>query len=184
MNLIDEAESLMLYQFRDATKLKSLLHSLINPLQSIADNIDHFSDGFHIGELAGHWLDVLGGMVGQSRIDMSDEDFRTWIKIRIKLNRCHGTPDELLSILKLLIGNDYPLTLAEHKPKDVVFIFLAPLKIPPRLVFSLIKVATPMCLKHHFINATIEKPFTLGVSSFAASRFADFFEEGFSYGRI
>ena len=175
MNLVEEAESLMLHQFKNAPKLKGLLRSLIQPLQTIADGVDHFSQGVHIDELSGHWLDILGGIVGQQRSGMTDEDFRTWLKIRIMLNRCNGTHEELLSILRLLLGSDYPLTLAEHKPKDVVFVFSAPLQTIAEAAFSLIKEAAPLGLKHHFINASVRNPFRFDATPFSQAQFADFF---------
>ena len=175
MTLAEEAESLVLYQFKDAPKLKGLLRSLVQPMQSIADGIEHFSDGLHIDEVSGHWLDVLGGLVGLMRSGMSDADMRTWIKIRVMLNRCQGTPEELLSILKLLLGQDYPLALAEHRPNDVVITLFAPLRVSADTVFALIKRASPLGLKHHFINATQGKPFRLDETSFLQSQFADFF---------
>lgn len=180
MRLAEEAESLLLYQFKDAPRLKGLLRSLIQPLQSIADDICHFSEGLHIDEVSEHWLDILGELAGQKRSGMSDNDMRSWVKIRIMLNRCHGTPEELLIILKLLLGHDYQLTLAEHKPKDVVLVFFMPLKIKAKTVFALIKKASPLGLKHHFINAAVEKPFRLDEESFLQSQFADFFKEDFS----
>ncbi len=178
MKIVEEAESLMLYQFKDAPKLKGLLCSLIQPLQVIADGVEHFSHGVHIDEVSGHWLDVLGGIVGQSRSGMSDKDFRTWLKIRVMLNRCNGTPEELLSIIKLLLGSDYPLTLAEHKPKDIVMVFLAPMRIPSPTVFSLIRNASPLGLRHHFVNASVNSPFQLDKSAFSSAQFAEFFHRG------
>lgn len=177
MRLVDEAESLLLYQFKDAPKLKNLIRSLVMPLETIVEDIEALGDGLHIDEASGHLLDMLGRIIGQPRAGLSDEDFRRWLKLRINLNRCHGTPEELFGILKLLLGADFQVTMTEHRPKDVVFTFFVPLKISKRIVFSLLQEASPICIKHHFINATTEKPFTLGVSSFAASQFADFFKE-------
>jgi hypothetical protein len=54
VTLVEEAESLLLYQFKDAPRLKGLLRSLIQPLQPLADGIEHFSQGLHIDELSCH----------------------------------------------------------------------------------------------------------------------------------
>jgi hypothetical protein len=114
-------------------------------------------------------------MVGQPRSSMNDDEMRAWIKIRIKLNRCNGTPEELLSILSLLLGHNYSLTLMEYPPRDVVFMFFGPLTMPPEAVFSLIKRASPPGFKRHFINAAFKMPFQLDTSAFLPSQFADFF---------
>jgi hypothetical protein len=175
VKLIEEAEELMLYQFKDAPKLKGLLRSLVQPLQSVADGVEHFSQGIHFDEVHGYWLDVFGGIVGQSRLGMSDADMRVWIKIRIILNRGNGTSEEVISIIRLLCGPDYPLTITEYHANEVVFTFFAPLITPPETVFSLIKQASSPGFKHHFVNAAISNPFQLDTTSFLSSQFADFF---------
>src|SRR5690606_21245162 len=125
--------------------------------------------------VSGNLLDILGRMVGQSRSGMKDEDFKTWLRIRIKLNRCYGTPEELLTISTLLLGQNYSITLTEYQPNDVIFVFFDELKIPYKTVFSLIKTASPLGLRHHFIDANGENPFRLDNSAFSSSQFAEFF---------
>jgi hypothetical protein len=184
MKLADEAQSLLLYQFKEAKKLKGLIASLVSPLHTIANGIDHFREGLHIHEISGQWLDILGGIVGQPRSGMSDEEYRKWLKIRIKLNRCHGTPEEVINIVRLLCGNGYPLKITEYLLNDVVFGFFAPFNTPPAAVFSLIKKASPPGFKQHFVDATQEKPFQLDKVPFSKSQFADFFQEDFIHERI
>lgn len=178
MKLVDEAESLLLYQFKDAPRLRGLVRSLIMSLQFIADDIAALSDGIHIDTASGNLLDILGRIVGQPRSGMSDDDFKTWLKIRIKLNRCNGTPEELLTILELLLGKNYSITLTEYQPNDAVFVLFDALSISPETVFSLIKTASSPGLRHHFIDANKANPFRLDNSTFSSSQFAEFFRRG------
>jgi hypothetical protein len=173
-----------IYQFKEAKKLKGLIASLVSPLHTIANGIDHFREGLHIHEISGQWLDILGGIVGQPRSGISYEEYRKWLKIRIKLNRCNGTPEEIITIIRLLCGPAYPLKITEYKINDIVFNFFAPLNTSPAAVFSLIKKASPPGLKHHFVDATQEKPFQLDETPFLKSQFADFFQEDFIHDRI
>ncbi len=181
MKLVDEAESLLLYQFKDAARLKGLVRSLVAPLQAIADAIDSLSEGIHIDAVSGNLLDILGRLVGQSRSGMNDDDFKTWLRIRIKLNRCNGTPEELLNILRLLLGETYSVTLIEYQPNDIVIVFFDAFKISSETVFSLIKKASPLGLRHHFIDANRENPFQLDNSAFSSAQFAEFFSIGVSH---
>lgn len=184
MKLVDEAESLLLYQFKDAKRLKNLMRSLVMPLETIANDIETFSDGLHIDEASGHLLDVVGKVIGQPRACMGDEDFRIWLKLRIKLNRCNGTPEELLSILHLLLGSYHPMIVAEHKPNNIILTFFKISKISTATIFSLIKKASPPGLRLYFINATAAQPFRFDISTFSQSRFADFFKEDIHHERI
>lgn len=178
MKLADEAESLLLYQFKDAPKLKGLIRSLVTPLQAIADDIDILRNGVHIDEVSGDLLDILGRLVGQARSGLSDSDMRSWIKIRIKLIRCNGTPEELFGVLRLLLGQDYSIALTEYQPNHVVFVCFDALKLSPETVFTLIKKASPLGLRHHFIDATRGKPFRFDSSAFSSAQFAEFFPWG------
>lgn len=175
MKLVNEAESLLLYQFKDAARLKGLVRSLVMPLQTIADNMDALSKRIHIDAVSGNLLDILGKLVGQPRSGMNDENFKTWLKIRIKLNRCNGTPEELLNILRLLLGETYSVTLTEYQPNDIVIVFFDAFNISAKMVFSLIKKASPLGLRHHFIDANKENPFQLDNSAFSSTQFAEFF---------
>jgi hypothetical protein len=177
VNLIDEAESLMLQQFKDSERHKGLVRSLIAPLQSAADVIYELSDGGYIQNASYHRLDMVGSLVGQSRSGLSDEDFRAWINIRDMLHRCSGTSEQLLAILKRLLEQGFPFTIQEHFPNDIFFLFFGRIEISPMTVFGLIRSASPVGLKHHFIRADVPKPFKFDVCSFSEVQFADFFKE-------
>ena len=59
MNLIDEAESLMLHQFKNSPKLNGLIRSLVAPLGEVDQLLQSMHHGRYIDEAASHRLDIL-----------------------------------------------------------------------------------------------------------------------------
>jgi hypothetical protein len=175
MTLVDEAETLLLHQFKDAVRLKGLVRSLVAPLMQIAADINKLADGIFIDNATTNLLDVIGRLVGQPRANLSDEDMRSWLRLRIALNHCNGSPEELLSLLRILLGEDVSLKLSELKPYDAVLVFFDKFSLAPEAIFAVIKSASPLGLQHHFIDASSETPFQLDTSAFSSSQFAEFF---------
>jgi hypothetical protein len=177
VNLVDEAEALMLHQFNDSKRLKGLIHSFITPLQSAADIITELSNGCYIQRASHYRLDIKGKLVGQTRHGLGDEDLRKWIGIRILLNSCSGTPEQLIEILRRLLGNTFSFSVLERPPNNVLVIFFHALEAPASMVLGVVKLASPLGLKHHFIQADLPIPFRFDVSAFSDSQFADFYAE-------
>lgn len=180
MNLSDEAQELMLFQFNDSPKLKGLIRELVAPLQCVADNLEKLSDGAYIREASGATLDVLARLVGQQRKDMKDDSLRLWIKLRIMLNRSQGTAEDLLDILVLFFAEKPQILINELKPNDVVITFLARVS-SPKTLFAIIHAALPLGTRSHFIRAEQQRSFRFDRSSFHLSSFAEYFREG-NYG--
>jgi hypothetical protein len=74
-----------------ADRLEAAMHQVLN-----AFNLDT-SEGFQ--------LDLLGKFVGQSRFGMTDEDFRRFIRARIKANRSSGMINEILEVIGLVLDD-------------------------------------------------------------------------------
>src|SRR5580704_11666749 len=86
MMLLLEAESLILHQFSRSPRLKGLVRCLVKPFQEALDEIGKLHHGNYLKQAYGQTLDVIGSIVGQARLEMSDEDYQPWIKVGIKLN--------------------------------------------------------------------------------------------------
>jgi hypothetical protein len=177
VNLIDQAEDLMLHQFKDSLILIGLIRSLITPFEEVAQNIQRLQNGRYIDEAEGRRLDILGLIVGQPRRDMNDEDYRAWIQVGIKLNIGSGTPEDVLGILGILLGHKKPILLQEHVPDGVLFIFSRQEKVPPTVIFGIVRCAVANVIKCSFAEADACGAFRLNMTSFSQSKFADFFKE-------
>lgn len=175
MSLVAEAKSLMLHQFENSPNLNALVGALVKPLQSLADEIERLGDGRYISAAQDNRLDILGRLVGQARLGMSDEDFKAWIKVRILLNRSSGTMENVFEILAVLFGPKPPIWINEYKPNDVVAIFFIPVKMTA--VFGIIRAALPLANHCHFMRADFAPTFRFDTSSFSESHFAEFYEE-------
>lgn len=153
MNLIDEAENLMLHQFRNSSKLIGLIRSLVAPFEKCDQQLAGLLNGRYIEEAAGDRLDILGRIVGQPRGDMNDDDYRAWIQVAIHLNLSFGTPENVLAILKILYGKKPDVMIQELPPNEVIFIFRSLPKAPLKTLFSILRSACPATTKCSFIRA-------------------------------
>lgn len=199
MELIKDAEEKLLHQFEKSSKLKGLISSLILPFQEAMSHIDNLHYGRYIDAASGPTLDVIGDIVGQPRLGMSDDDFKPWIKVRIHLNNGSGTPESVLAILIILFGAKANIQMEEYPPNDVVFTFFKFPKFPAKTLFTIIRNAVPVTTQCRFIDASTPSPsrmeiasirgtntkkqsyrtFQFDFTSFSESHFADFFEEDF-----
>ena len=194
MNLIDEAESLMLHQFRNSTKLIGLIRSLVAPLEEVDQLIQSMHQGRYINDATAHRLDILGRIVGQPRNGMDDDDYRAWIKVAIKLNIGSGNIADLLAILSILYGKNPDVELQERPPNNLVFSFFSLPHAPLKALFAILSSACPVSTKCSFIRADVgasaasirlaglephkaKQIFRFDLSPFPESFFADFFKE-------
>jgi hypothetical protein len=189
MNLIDEAESLLLHQFSQSPKLKALLRALVAPFHDVDEQVHKLHHGGYIDNAKGASLGVIGNIVGQSRLGMKDEDYRPWIKVAICLNNGCGTPENVLAILRILFDKTPPIRLEEFAPNDVIVTFFEHPKFPLPTLFAIVRSAMPVNTKCQFVRAESTAaigvhmlemndplpPFRLDFTPFSACYFADFF---------
>jgi hypothetical protein len=197
MNLIDEAQELLLHQFSQSPMLKALIRALVKPFAEAYAELNKLHHGRYIDDAHGATLDVIGKIVGQERLGMSDEDYRPWIKVAIYLNNSSGTAENMLTLLSILFGKKPPVGLQEYAPNDVIFTFFENPKFPIKTLFAIMRRAAPVTTKCQFIKAdqdshrnhskvatlnTTRIAFRFDQSPFSESYFADFYE-GESYER-
>jgi hypothetical protein len=192
MTLTDEAVSLLLHQFDESAKLKAVIRALVEPFTAADVELHKLHHGHYIDDAQEATLDIIGSIVGQQRYDLSDDDYRPWIKVGICLNNGNGTPESVLTILSILFGKKPPIRMEEYAPNDVIFTFFEVPKFPLTTLFAIMRSAVPVTTKCQFIradpasrynsgvhvlNATNPLPaFRLDFTSFSACYFADFFE--------
>jgi hypothetical protein len=198
MNLVQEAESLMLHQFSKSKKLNGLVKSIVMPLQEALEHLEGLHHGRYIDEAKDSTLDVIGDIVNFSRNGMSDTAYRIWLKVAILLNNGQGCAKSVFDILQVLFGAEPGIQIDEHQPNLLIFTFFKYPNVPTKTLFSIIRRAVPLCIKCQFVDASPwpDKPeekmnilrnkknikkvittFQLDVSGFDESLFADFFVE-------
>ncbi len=119
---IEAAIARLISQFRDPKPvLHGMIYSYVEQIQELEntvwDVINHRlldpAPGESVGA-EGVQLDVLGKIVGQPRLALSDEGYRTAIKIRIRVNRSRGTSEDLLAILRLAMPSPKVFVYSEE----------------------------------------------------------------------
>ena len=197
MSLINEAESLLLYQFEHSKKLKNLTRALVLPFEKADIELKKLHHGRYIHEAHGSTLDIIGQIVDFPRKGMSDEDYRVWLKVAILLNNGQGTAFSIFGILQILFGEKPKIQIDEYEPNIVMFTFFEYPKFPTKILFSIIRKAVPIATKCEFVDASFSMnlnentinalsisenlpPFQLDVTGFDVCAFADFFKEEFN----
>lgn len=115
-----DAVSMLLEQFRPATKLQGWLTAYIDQIQEIETALDPLISAREIDNATGITLDNLGSVVGESRKGRADALYRVYIKVRILVNRSTGTAGELMTVAQLIAEQTaQDVWYQENDPKTV-----------------------------------------------------------------
>lgn len=116
---VDRAVGRLLAQFREKPKLEGLVRALVSEAQTLEGVMQSLSRVRSIDDAEGVQLDLIGRIVGREREGMLDADYRLWLKAQIALSLSSGTPDEILTIFRLLFP-DSDVELEEQYPAAFV----------------------------------------------------------------
>jgi hypothetical protein len=176
MNLVEEADSLIPYQFSSSSKLKGLLKALIQPFNELMSAIQILNDGQYIKDAHNQRLDILGQIVGQTRKNMDDKDYSGWINVGVKLNNSSGTPEDILGILNIIYREKPEVLMHEYEGNIFFTLFKSP-AMPLNSSMSIVQSASPITTRCHFICAFNQSSFRFDTTSFDRSNWAEFFGE-------
>ena len=101
-NHADQAVGRLLEQFRGSTRLRELVRILIGPLQDLENVFSDLAELRGLDSAFGAQLDGIGQIVDQARMGMSDQDYLTWLKLRIFINVSKARPEDLIHVLKVI----------------------------------------------------------------------------------
>lgn len=100
-----QAKALVIEQFKRSQRFNDWLGAYIGQVQDLEDALWQLYTMRGVDTAEGVQLDVLGVIVGQPRLGLDDEDYRTRIKVRIRLNRASGIADDIYAVFGLMLGN-------------------------------------------------------------------------------
>jgi hypothetical protein len=107
-------------QFRDKPRIEAIIRSLANQIQKHEQTFYDLYWRRRLDNAEDVDLDNLGALVGEPRQGWTDDEFRQYIRARIKTNRSDGRTETLIAILVLLfeldaadVGN---VRMREHRP--------------------------------------------------------------------
>jgi hypothetical protein len=97
------AEDLLSW-LRGQPKMLALTSAVGSQVQELEDSLLDLRQDRLIAGAIGEQLEQFGVLVGEPRGSLADEDYRRFIQARILSNLCEGTPDELMTILRIIAG--------------------------------------------------------------------------------
>jgi hypothetical protein len=115
LNVAQEAVDRLVQQYK-TPNTQALIRALCAPAQDLEDALIQVYVGRWINTAVGAQLDVLGKIVGQPRGGFADDFYRLTIQVRVLINRSSGGPEELYTILGLVVPMGATLALAYFQP--------------------------------------------------------------------
>jgi len=97
-----EALANLIEQFKDQPNLAAFVSAFLNQLQEVEDASFQLITDRTLETSVGVQLDNLGQIIGEERNGLSDDDYRTRLRVQILVNQSSGTVEELLAIIVLL----------------------------------------------------------------------------------
>lgn len=149
---------------RGKTKFEALLNALVAPSDDLDEAFASFDAMRSIDDATGVLLDRIGAILNRPRASLSDDDYRTFLRVQILINLTSGTVPELIEILQALapgctvdIVEWFPAALVA----DIQGVIIAP--EDAELLAEILATARPAgigaTLKYH--GAAAEETFTL-----------------------
>jgi hypothetical protein len=96
------ALSRLIDQYRDVPETENLLTPILNQIQAFEDAMWAMLLARIIDNAEGVHLETLGKIVGQRRTGNTDDEYRTYIKAKIIVNRSRGKRPDLVAFSRLL----------------------------------------------------------------------------------
>jgi hypothetical protein len=103
---VERAKARLLQQFHGNPDMEALVEVIAAKGQELEDALFALIAGRALDTAEGTQLDGIGSIVGQDRGGQDDETYRSRIRVRIKINRSSGLPNELSEITSLLAEGD------------------------------------------------------------------------------
>lgn len=104
----------LIEQFKNKPILEGLLTAYLNQHQDLEDASFEVLEKRFLGYAEGATLDEVGSIPGEERQGRSDVIYREAISVRILINKCTGTPEEIIAIFKILTNQT--IDLKEYFP--------------------------------------------------------------------
>lgn len=115
--------SLLLPQYSNSDNIKALIQSLLSPMDSTVDVVNNLSLAMDLRTATKGELDNIGKLLNVYREGREDESYRSAIKAQIFINNANGKANNLLSLTRLLVGDDVRFSAVEQFPASFQLLF-------------------------------------------------------------
>lgn len=113
--------SRLLEQFKDKNNINELMISFLEQPEDLESANFELLNDRNVATAIGEQLDVIGLLVNEFRGGRDDEEYRQAIYGRIFVNNSEGTPEEVMSALKIMT-NATRVQMWEHYPSSVILL--------------------------------------------------------------
>lgn len=137
-NHVAEAIGNLIEQFKGKPNLEALISSYVTQIQDAENAAFQLITDRSIDTATGAQLDGIGQVVGLDRDGLSDDDYRTRLRVQIRLNLSTGTIEDVLTVATLITGGS--VELFEGWPASIV-VTIFELTEDPALVAQIISEA-------------------------------------------
>jgi hypothetical protein len=117
---VEEGLARLIHQYADKPRIKLLLQIYLDRVQDLEDAIFSLIDNAGLDNATGWILAALGKVLVQPNPGLSDDDYRTLLRARIRVIRSNGKPEELLTILRLVFGGSADILYRESRNSILV----------------------------------------------------------------
>lgn len=114
---VEEGIDRLLEQFKDKPRILAWVTALLGQVQEIEDALYQLYWERLLDNAVGAQLDGIGQIVVLDRQGFDDEPYRAFLRAKIRVNLSNGKTEELIYILKLILGDDAePIHLVQMHP--------------------------------------------------------------------
>jgi hypothetical protein len=108
-------------------RIMAVLRSWLSELQYVEDVFWSLLTERIVDNASDARLDILGRILGQPREGRSDEVYRAWVAARVLVLRSSGQIEQLIAIMRRLLGPSVPIYIEEYYPLAMMLRAEAPI---------------------------------------------------------
>lgn len=97
------AKARLITQYKNSVNIEKIISIYAKKIQEIEDQAFKLLDERSIDTAVGYNLDVLGIILNEPRIGLSDDDYRLLLKAKIAQNVSEGTIEDIIGIFRMLL---------------------------------------------------------------------------------
>lgn len=176
---VESGLDLLLEIYKDKPRIAALITADLNRIQELEDAAWDVLISRLIDYATNAQLDVLGKIVGQSRISADDEVYRVRIRARIRANQSLGNPRDVIEVVLLALGVEKEtIVYTEHYPASFSIEYLGPVSDEVAgVVRDFIQVSKALGVKPFFLHTESDEADTFAFAS--GDDFEDDSDRGF-----
>lgn len=103
-NHVEQAKQNTISQYQELPRIQAVLRSYAEQAQLTENMQWDVLLSYVLDSVTGSRLDTIGKVVGQPRKGVSDAQYRIYLQARIRVNRSHGLPADIVGLMVLLLS--------------------------------------------------------------------------------